>query len=105
MSASSPRVSTFLNQHPIESPVAGAIPSPDMFIDSEDELPAEQLTQEQVVSYNVIDQQMEFPVLNDSEIDEFCEFINFSSHSDCDLIKPISPLSTGTLGEWGKNSI
>ena len=84
MFASSLRVSTFPNQHPIESPVASAIPSPDMFIDSEDELPAEQLMQEQVVGYNVIDQQMEFPVLNDSEIDEFCEFINFSSHSDCD---------------------
>ena len=75
-----------------------------MFIDSEDELPAEQMTLEQVVGCNVIDQEIEFPVLNDSEIDEFCEFINFSSHSDCDLIEPISPLSTGTLGEWGKNS-
>ena len=48
--ASSPRVSTFPHQHPVESPVARAIPSPDMFSDSGDELPAEQLTQEQVDS-------------------------------------------------------
>ena len=48
--ASSPRVSTFPHQHPVESPVACAIPSPDMFSDSGDKLQAEQLTQELVVA-------------------------------------------------------
>ena len=50
------------------------------------------------------DQHIEFPVLNYSEIDEFCEFIYFSSHSGCELVEPIPPLSTDTLGVWGKNS-